>query len=218
VTKENWTQFVVILAALVVAIITALWPTQAGTWGPIIINYAVPLACLLVAILFPTGKVVQAVFAAHARAAYWNAVKAGKASPPAGAPLDAGAQAQIDDLLKSIYADLDGDQISYKDDQGNIDPVPVAPRLVQKLANCWNDETVNIAFRQVLLQTAIVTASNSFTAATKLPAPMAWAEVAAPQTYWLNHKVGCAISSAGLFHQVLMPLRTALKIRDTGNL
>jgi hypothetical protein len=217
-TKENWTQFVVIVAALIVAIVTALWPTEAGTWGPIIVNYAVPLGCLLVAIFFPAGKAVQGIYQARARAAYWGAVKAGKALAPAGASLDNGAQTQLDDLLKSIYAELDADQISYKADQGNIDPVPIAPRLARDLANKWNDPEESIAFRQVLLQKTLDVSSKAFKDITGLTPPSAWAEVAAPQTYWLNNKVNCAVHSVGLFHQVLMPLRTALKIRDTGNL
>ncbi|MBN1691317.1 MAG: hypothetical protein JW901_09860 [Dehalococcoidia bacterium] len=215
-TKENWTQFVVIVAALIVAIVTALWPTQAGTWGPIIINYAVPLGCLLVAIFFPAGKAVAKVFEMRARAAYYNAVRSGALRPVAGS-LDNGAQNQVDDLLKSIYAELKTDEIAYKDDQGNIDPVPIAPRLVRDLANKWNDPNESMAFKQVLLQTTINTASAAFKAVTNINPPSTWAEVAAPQTYWLTHKVECSIHSAGLFHQVLMPLRTALKIRDTGN-
>jgi hypothetical protein len=199
-----------------VAIITALWPTEAGTWTPIIVNQVIPVLSLLVAIFFPAGKAVAAVYRARASTAYWQAIKAGKAPKPAGAAPEITPLDKLNELLRSIYAGLETDGTPYKDDAGNIDPVPVAPNLTRELANRWNDETQGMGFRQVLLQAAITTASEAFTAATTLPAPTKWTEVAAPQTYWLNHKVNCMIHSAGLFHQVLTPLRTALKIRDTG--
>jgi hypothetical protein len=215
--KENLTQLVVVLAALAVAIITALWPTKADTWAPIIINYAVPLLCLLVAIFFPAGKAVASVYNARARAAYYAAVSKGAIQAPRSAP-EEDVQPQIDALIQSIKNDLASDGIPYKDLEGEDDPVPIAPRLVQKLANCWNDATVSLAFKMVLLAKAIMVAGQSFSKATGLSAPTTWIEVASPQTYWANHQVNCSVNSEGLFHQVLMPLRTALKIRDTGNI
>jgi hypothetical protein len=144
-------------------------------------------------------------------------VKAGKLPKPAGASSD-NAQGKVDALLSAIYAQLEADEINSKDEQGNIDPVPVAPRIVQKLCELWVDDTQDIAFKQVLLNTALTIAAASFTSTTNLPAPANYKECATPQTYWLNHKVGCAVASAGLFHQVLMPIRQALKIRDTGEI
>jgi hypothetical protein len=151
----------------------------------------------------------------RAQAAYYQAVGRGAIKAKGDAPV-ADVQPDVDALIQAIKSDLAADGIPYKTLQGEDDPVPIAPRLVQKLANCWNDQSVSIAFKMVLLAKAITVASQSFKNVTGLEAPNSWVEVAAQQTYWANHQVGCAVHSEGLFHQVLMPIRRALKIRDTG--
>ena len=215
-SKENITTVIVTLGAVLAAVIALLWPAQAGTYGELL---KVVIAALLaiVAILYPSGKAAVQVYQARARSAYYAAVSKGAIQPPrAEGPVE-DVQPQIDAVIQGIKNDLASDGIPYKDLQGEDDPVPIAPRLVQKLSNCWNDTSVGLSYKMVLLAKVIAVASQSFKAVTGLEAPVWWIEVAAPQTYWAAHKVGCRVTSEGLFHQVLMPIRTALKIRDTGS-
>jgi hypothetical protein len=197
------------------AVIALLWPAQAGTYGELI-KVVVAAGLAIVAILYPSGKAVVQVYQLRARAAYYAAVQKGAIQSPRSEPSE-DVQPQIDAVIQGIKNDLSADGIPYKDLQGEDDPVPIAPRLVQKLANCWNDASVSLAFKMVLLAKAITVAGQSFTKATGLPAPTTWVEVASPQSYWATHQVGCAIHSEGLYHQILMPIRKALQIRDTGS-
>ena len=215
-TRENITTVIVTLGAVLAAVIALLWPAQSGTYGELL---KVVIAALLaiVAILYPSGRAAVQVYQARARSAYYAAVSKGAIQPPRSENPVEDVQPQIDALINSIKLDLTADGIPYKDLQGEDDPVPMAPRLVQKLANAWNDQSISLAFKMVLLAKTITVASQSFTKATGLPAPTSWVEVAAPQTYWKNNQVGCAIHSEGLYHQILMPIRKALQIRDTGS-
>ena len=215
-TRENITTVIVTLGAVLAAVIALLWPAQSGTYGELL---KVVIAALLaiVAILYPSGRAAVQVYQARARSAYYAAVSKGAIQPPRSENPVEDVQPQIDALINGIKLDLTADGIPYKDLQGEDDPVPMAPRLVQKLANAWNDQSISLAFKMVLLAKTITVASQSFTKATGLPAPTSWVEVAAPQTYWKNNQVGCAIHSEGLYHQILMPIRKALQIRDTGS-
>jgi hypothetical protein len=214
-TRENITTVIVTLGAVAASVIAILWPAQTGTYGELV-KVIVAALLAVVAILYPSGKAVAQVYQARARAAYYAAVSKGAISATRSSPVE-DVQPQIDAVIQSIKNDLAGDGIPYKDLQGEDDPVPIAPRLVQKLANCWNDQTVSLAFKMVLLAKAIAVASSSFKKATGLDAPTTWVEVASPQSYWATHQVGCSVNSEGLFHQILMPIRKALQIRDTGN-
>jgi hypothetical protein len=214
-SKENITTVIVTLGSVIAAIIALLWPAQAGTYGELI-KVVVAALLAIVAILYPSGKAVAQVYKSRATAAYYAAVSKGAIKAPSGEPTE-DVTPQIDAVIQGIKNDLASDGIPYKDLQGEDDPVPMAPRVVQKLANYWNDASVSLAFKMVLLAKAIAIAGKSFEKATALPAPTTWVEVAQPQTYWAAHQVTCAIHSEGLFHQVLMPIRQALKIRDTGS-
>lgn len=214
-TRENITTVIVTLGAVAASVIAILWPAQTGTYGELV-KVIVAALLAIVAILYPSGKAVAQVYQARARAAYYAAVSKGAISAPRSGPVE-DVQPQIDAVIQGIKNDLASDGIPYKDLQGEDDPVPIAPRLVQKLANCWNDASVSLSFKMVLLAKAILVAGQSFTKATNLPAPTTWVEVASPQSYWATHQVGCAVNSEGLYHQILMPLRQALKIRDSGS-
>lgn len=213
-SKENLTTVIVTLGSVIAAIIALLWPSQAGTYGELI-KVVVAALLAIVAILYPSGKAVAQVYKARAQAAYYNAVAKGTIKAQSDGPAQDVTPA-IDAVIMGIKSDLAEDGIPYKDLQGEDDPVPMAPRVVQKLANMWNDTSVGLPFKMALLAKAIAIASQSFKKATTMDAPTSWVEVAQPQTYWANHQLSCAIHSEGLFHQVLMPIRQALKIRDTG--
>ncbi|MFA5078835.1 MAG: hypothetical protein WC541_05050 [Dehalococcoidia bacterium] len=214
-TKENLTTLLTTLAGLVMVIVGIFWPGQKDLISQII---TAVLACAgaILAVIWPVRAAASRIYMAKAKAAYWGAVKAG-AIKPKGDAVSNTAQSQIDDIINSIIASKEADGISCKDEAGNLDPVPIAPELIKVLTARWNDTEVSQAFKQLLLNKTLKTAADSFKLVTGMAAPDSWAEVAAPQTYWLNHKVDCKVASAGLFHQVLMPLRKALQIRDTGD-
>ena len=158
-TKENITTVIVTLGAVLAAVIALLWPAQSGTYGELL---KVVIAALLaiVAILYPSGKAAVQVYQARARSAYYAAVSKGAIQPPRSENPVEDVQPQIDALINGIKLDLTADGIPYKDLQGEDDPVPMAPRLVQKLANCWNDASVSLAFKMVLLAKTITVASQ----------------------------------------------------------
>ena len=215
-TKENVLDLITTVGALAVGIISLLWPTQAGTWGALIINSIIPAICAIVVALWPTKAAVSAIYRAKAKADYWAGVREGKIAQPRGSKAGGDVFDNVDDVLKGIYKELDSGEVDYKDDKGDMDWIPVAPLLSRELAAYWVDPNVNLAFKQVLLQKTLEITAIAFTTATTLPAPTKYIEVAKVQTYWLIHKVNCAVHSAGLFHAVLLPIRIALKIRDTG--
>ncbi|MCK9569557.1 hypothetical protein M0R72_11510 [Candidatus Pacearchaeota archaeon] len=217
--KENLTQLVVVLAALAVAIIMALWPTEAGTWSPIIVNQVVPVLCLLVAIFFPTGKAIEGAYKAHARAAYYNAVREGKLPPPAGAPTPQSIdETTIEGIMNWIKKDLEDGNIPYVDAAGELLPIPVAPQLLRQLTSRWNNPNVPMDIKMTLLQMTIDFASRAFKEGTGLESPAKYSECDDVQEYWFKCKPTCAIQSAALFRMVLAPLRDTLRIRDTGKI
>lgn len=216
-TKENLSQLVVVLAALAIAIISALWPTEAGTWSPIIVNQVVPVLCLLVAIFFPAGKAVVGFARARASAAYWEAVKAGKvAGKTAGS--DSINETTIEGIMNWIKKELESNNIPFVDSSGELLPIPIAPQLLRQLTSRWNLPEVPMDLKMTLLGMTIDYASRAFKEATGLAAPTQYSECDDAQEYWFKCKPTCAIQSAALFRVVLGPIRDALRIRDTGKI
>jgi len=208
--SEKLNTILVAIGGLILVVIGLFWPTHKELAGQIIQAALVCAGAILTA-LYPTGKVVQGIYREKARAKYFSAVKAGTLRVENLTP-----EEQVDNILKDIYAGLESDGINYKKDDGSIDNVAVAPHISRVLANTWGSSEYSMAYKMKLLEKALQICSDSFKSVTQLEPPTKWDEVKEPQTYWLNHKVGCPVQSVALFHQVLMPLRTVLKIKDTG--
>jgi hypothetical protein len=217
-TKENLTTAIVTLIALVLAIVAVFIPTEAGTIANIVTNFGLPFLFALVAIFFPAGKALAAYGKSRAQGEYYKALRSGAIKQPPRAGASSQAQSQLDALYKEIYADLDADGISYHNADGSIDPIPVGPRLLQELTRIWNDPAYTQAYKQLLLNEVLKVTSDAYTKGTGLPAPTTYAECADYNKYWREHQVGCEVHSAEIFRQLLMPIREALKIKDTGEI
>jgi hypothetical protein len=136
-------------------------------------------------------------------------------------PRGSDASGALSVLMNNIYADCDDNGIPYKTEVNGvtaIDPVPIAPRLSKALANMWNSVNVSMSLKLAVLDAALTTCSAAFKVVTGLTPPTTWDECADYNKYWRLNQVACAVHSEGLFRQVLMPLRTVLKIKDSGDI
>ena len=79
-TQENLIKVVGIVAGLALMLLGIFLPTEVGTWQPVIAA-GVALAGALIAIFVPAGQVVQGIYEARARSAYFGAVASGKIKP-----------------------------------------------------------------------------------------------------------------------------------------
>ena len=217
---RSWQTWAMLVAIVVVAALNWIFPNaqlsapENMTWATLIIWIAIS-ATKILGILAAGGIGIGIVRREYAmRMATLPKVRS---LPRAG-----DTSSQISDLMNQIYADLDDSQIPYKKVDGNgqvtIDPVPVAPRISRALSNCWNSADYSMSFKLELLKTALSICSASFTKVAKLPLPTKWDDCADFDAYWRKNETSCAVNSEALFFQVLMPLRTVLKIQDTGDI
>ena len=205
-------QKILSIASAVVALILVLIQLQFPAWfNPASAISAAALTCLaaILAVVYPVTAAVVSMRRSYAMA---GAVK----KLPKGNVED-----DISNVMNAIYQDLDDSQIPYKtvDAQGQvtIDPVPVAPRISSMLTNAWNSVEVSMGFKLKLLDTALNICSAAYSVITGIDAPTTWAECADYNAYWRSHMPDCKIHSAGLFRQALMPIRSVLKVKDTGD-
>ena len=206
-------QKILSIASAVVALILVLIQLQFPAWfNPASAISAAALTCLaaILAVAYPVTAAVVSMRRSYAMAG------AAMKLPKVGNVED-----DISNVMNAIYQDLDDSQIPYKtvDAQGQvtIDPVPVAPRISQVLTNAWNSVEVSMGFKLKLLDTALNICSAAYTVITGIDAPTTWAECADYNAYWRSHMPDCKIHSAGLFRQALMPIRTCLRVKDTGD-
>ena len=206
-TSQKILSIVSAVVALVLVFVKLYWPALAVPFTQISVAVVACLAAIL-AVTYPVSAAVVALRHNYAMA------QAPRKLPKVGNTND-----DISNLMNAIYADLDGSGIPYKTVDGKgqvtIDPVPVAPRISQVLSNSWNSLNVSMAFKLKLLETALAICTASFITTTNLKAPESWDDVADYNKFWRLNQVKCAVHSEGLFRQVLMPLRTCLKIQDT---
>ena len=197
------------VVALVLVLVKLYWPALADPVTQISVAVVACLAAIL-AVVYPVTAAVVAMKRNYVMAG------AAKKLPKVGNVDD-----DISNVMNAIYQDLDDSGIPYKtvDAQGQvtIDPVPVSPRISQVLANSWNSVEVSMGFKLKLLDTALNICSAAYTVITGLDAPTTWAECGDYNAYWRLHMVGCKVASQGLFRQALMPIRTVLKVKDTGD-
>ena len=208
-TSQKILSLVSAVVALILVLVKLYWPALADPITQISVAVVACLAAVL-AVTYPVTAAVGMLQRNHAAAI------AVKRLPRVG-----DTQSEIDSVLASIYSSLDGDGIPYKknvDGQTVIDNVPVAPRISRLLANSWNNVNVSMGFKLELLKVALDICSDAFKSVTNLKVPEKWSEVDDYNAFWRANQVSCAIHSEGLFRQVLMPLRTVLKIKDTGDI
>ncbi len=218
-TKENVLSLIVTLGALAAGVIALMWPTEAGTWAALITNTIVPAICAIIAAVWPVSAGVSKVYQARAMA---NAVRR--------LPRASEGNDSVEAIYDGIYSGLETNKIAYKvtGDNGevSIDPVPVAPNVSRILANIWNSVDYSMTLKLNLLNAALETCSKAFDKIVNDPrhpekgikVPTTYKEVADYNAFWRNNQPSCAVNSEALFRQVLMPLRTVLKIKDTGDI
>lgn len=209
-TSQKILSIVSATVALILVLVKLYWPELADPITQISVAVVACLAAIL-AVAYPVTTAVVAM-----RRNYSMAQAATRKLPRSG---DANSDLSV--LMNNIYADCDNSGIPYKTEingQSVIDPVPIAPRLSKALANMWNSVNVSMSLKLAVLDAALTTCSAAFKVVTNLTPPTTWDECADYNKYWRLHQTACAVHSEGLFRQVLMPLRTALKIKDTGDI
>jgi hypothetical protein len=112
----------------------------------------------------------------------------------------------MDKFVEKVIESLKEDGIEYLDEKGEINPTPIAPRLVVMLAYF----TGSAEEKAVLANDAVDYASRSFAKISLLTAPTTYAECADFNQYWRIHKVNCQVNR-GIVRPVFMTLRDALK-------
>ena len=216
---KSWTTWALIIVTVICAVVNIVFPTiglQApASYTPMALTiWGVTLAFKILTLL---GVGVGAAYGIKKHIEY----KMSLAPQRSFLPRAGDTAGDLASILKSIYAGLDGDGIPYKitasDGTVTIDPVPIAPQLSRVLANIWNDTDYSMAIKLQLLGEALKTCVEAFTKVTKLTPPTTFLQVADYNAYWRGVSVTCAVSSEALFRQIIMPLRTVLKIRDTGD-
>jgi hypothetical protein len=209
-TSQKILSIVSAVVALVLVFVKLYWPALADPITQISVAVVACLAAIL-AVVYPVSAAVVAMRRNYAAA---GAVRR--------LPGPGNVDDDISDLMNAIYQDLDDNNIPYKavdaSGQVTIDPVPVAPRISQALTNVWNSISVSMSFKLKLLDTALTICSTAYTEITGIKAPATWSECADYNAYWRAHMPDCKIHSAGLFRQALMPIRTCLKVKDTGDI
>ena len=215
-TRDNILKIIATVSALLAAVITIMWPAQAGTYGELL-KLVVALAMAIVGIMFPVQAaafgISRAVGMARARNIYKAGVDAGVIPMPIPQSSDAKT---LDDIMKWIEGDCTRGDIPCKEADGSYAAVPFASRLLTQLQNRWDDPNVPMTLKMQLLQTTMEFASKAFVETTGLAAPAKYSECDDVQEYWFNNKVNCKIASSHLFRMVLSPIRNTLRIRDTG--
>jgi hypothetical protein len=209
-TSQKILSIVSAVVALILVLVKLYWPALADP----ITQISVAVVACIAAILAVTYPVTAAVGALQRnRAAAQAAIRK--------LPRSGDANGDLSSLMNAIYADCDNSGIPYKTEINGvtaIDPVPISPRLSQVLANMWNSVNVSMSLKLAVLDAALTTCSAAFKVVTGLTPPATWDECADYNKYWRLNQVQCAVHSEGLFRQVLMPLRTCLKIKDTGDI
>lgn len=216
---KSWQTWVMLGAVILVAALNWIFPSlnlaapETATVGGFILWIAVTLAKVLG--VLAAGGVTYGVVKRE------YALRMAQVPKRVSLPRAGDTQSQISALMQWIYQDLADNAIPYKrvDAHGiiAIDPVPVAPRLSMLLARRWNDPGYSMAFKLNLLSTALAVCSDAFKKVTNLTVPTTWREVDDAEEYWFKNQPSCAVASEALFHQVLQPLRTVLKVKDTGD-
>jgi hypothetical protein len=207
-------QKILSIASAVVALMLVLIQLQFPAWfTPASAISAAALTCLsaILAVIYPVTAAI-------------GSLQRNRAAAQAAArklPRSGDANGDLSALMNAIYADCDSSGIPYKTEINGvtaIDPVPIAPRISQALANMWNSVNVSMSLKLAVLDAALTTCSAAFKVVTGLTPPATWDECADYNKYWRLNQIQCAVHSEGLFRQVLMPLRTCLKIKDTGDI
>lgn len=217
---KSWQTWVMLGAVVLVAALNWIFPSlnlatpENTTVGALILWLAVTAAKVIG--LLAVGGVTYGVVKRE------YALRMAAIPKRASLPRAGDTASEISELMQWIYQDLVDNAIPYKKVDANgvvtIDPVPVAPRVSMLLSRRWNDPGYSMAFKLTLLTTALTICSDAFKKITNLPVPTAWREVDDSEEYWFNNQPSCAVSSEALFHQAIMPLRTVLKIKDTGDI
>jgi len=118
---------------------------------------------------------------------------------------------KVQAIYDGILKELDGSNISYRYENGDINPTPIAPRLVQACGN-WQGPRDEEYWE--LVDLTVKFASESFVDVTGIkPAPSTYAEVADYNKYWRNHATACKVPREQA-RPVLMTLRDALAYQD----